>query len=189
MLLILFVPIGLAIEYDNQQKPTTKLFLVWLLGFVKIKLSDSKKTIIKSKKISIEKSKHKKSVKKDQFNYQKIIRIILNPELMKQIVKMLWELRLGLRMPYMQVNVKFGLENPADTGYVYGLTSGLTSVLPRGKNHYLVIHPHFDEELLQIKLKTYLEVRLYIILFAIFKFVVSKELWRAIRNNKEQQND
>jgi hypothetical protein len=149
--IILLVPFHISLSGGYKEKFFSRVILVWLGGLFKAEYSmiewklcfslgplDKSKTFEKKEKKlkSVKKEKRKKKKKKDRK------KIASNPvyamSLLKKIVK-----SLSLRG---SVRGVIGLDNPADTGMLFGLLGVCSTVLPIPVS----ITPNFERETVEI---------------------------------------
>ena len=141
VILVLCVPLDATLSIDTSAKPTFRLRMAWFFGLISKELRREKKKPEEKKKVVEEKRK-----KKRKFEFRKILKILRTKGLLKQVRNLVRSILGQLRIKELAVNLKLGLEDPADTGLVFALIGPATSFLNFPSQYQINVQPSFYGE-------------------------------------------
>jgi hypothetical protein len=166
IMLVLSIPVDMALELETTERAGTKMRVGWLFGLFWKDIRGRRKR------------KPKKRERKDFMSFLSVLRVRGLPEgILKLTRRMLGRFKVG----QMDVDIRFGLDDPADTGMMYSvLWPLLVPVNPFGPVSFR-LEPAFDEPTFETSLHG--RVRVYPIQMVgpVLRFVFSPTGLRAIR--------
>ena len=141
IILVLCVPFDAALSVDTSDKPKFRLRLAWFFGLISKEVSREKKKPEEKKKVSEEKRK-----KKRRAEFGTILSILRTKGLLKQFVNLLKGILRQLKIRELAVNLRLGLENPADTGFLFAVIGSTTPFLNLPSRYQLKLQPSLSDE-------------------------------------------
>ena len=129
---VLCVPLDAALNIDTSVRPKFRLRLVWLFGLV-------------SKEVKREKKKPEKK-RKRRIGFRTISRILRIKGLLRQVKNLVRDVIGQLKIRELAVNLKLGLDNPADTGFLFASIGSITPFLSLPSQYQLRVQPSFYDE-------------------------------------------
>lgn len=129
---VLCVPLDAALNIDTSVRPKFRLRLVWLFGLV-------------SKEVKREKKKPEKK-RKRRIGFRTISRILRIKGLLRQVKDLVRDVIGQLKIRELAVNLKLGLDNPADTGFLFASIGSITPFLSLPSQYQLRVQPSFYDE-------------------------------------------
>jgi hypothetical protein len=133
-----------------------------------------KRKIPSPKKIQEEKKEKKEDVKKQEWNWERIKKILsLLGESWPYMMRILRSFIDSIKIKELRLDLQLGLESPADTamitGYIWAFTQSTRYLMPPSLD--ISVHPDFENKILDGFFNLKIQFRLY---------SVSKELIRAL---------
>lgn len=129
---VLCMPVDAALNIDTSVRPKFRLRLVWLFGLV-------------SKEVKREKKKPEKK-RKRRIGFRTISRILRIKGLLRQVKDLVRDVIGQLKIRELAVNLKLGLDNPADTGFLFASIGSITPFLSLPSQYQLRVQPSFYDE-------------------------------------------
>lgn len=126
------MPVDAALNIDTSVRPKFRLRLVWLFGLV-------------SKEVKREKKKPEKK-RKRRIGFRTISRILRIKGLLRQVKDLVRDVIGQLKIRELAVNLKLGLDNPADTGFLFASIGSITPFLSLPSQYQLRVQPSFYDE-------------------------------------------
>lgn len=179
---LLFIPFYFSFQLTKNRETTQKnISIKWI--FLSIHYDYDGKVYTFSclnkplfKKLKKKTKKKVKKDKKEDFLWLAIISLL--KEYYPQFYKLLKNLSKGFSFRDFTCNLTFGFSDPSDTGilsgYLYALQGLIKTKIPLSN---IRINPVFIEEIFEYKIKGSIKIKFYSLLFAIFKFIISKPFW------------
>jgi len=184
--LLLAIPVELFIDYDSQAKIKLRARVVWFFGLVNIKHSNKPKskqqTKTKSEKTKFDsKSNKNKTPKKSRQKKNPFLWTALTSEgFVQRLVRLIYDILTTAKIKTFFARIYFGMDDPADTGRIYGIGAPLFSVFYAIPQLDFEAIPVFDEEIFRGQLKTHVHVVPINYVKVILLFLFSRELWRTV---------
>ena len=129
---VLCLPLDAALSIDTSGRPKFRLRLVWVFGLV-------------SKEVKREKKEPEKK-RKRRIGFRTISRILRIKGLLRQVKDLVRDVIGQLKIRELAVNLKLGLDNPADTGFLFASIGSITPFLGLPSRYQLRVQPSFYEE-------------------------------------------
>ena len=190
-MLLLAIPLHIDYFYDNQAGPKSQMRLIWLFGLVRIRLKPS----TKKKRSKVEKKgakviggpqvKEKRTIHqlpgKKRKSGKVLLALITSEGLLRRVLKLLYKILSIAKIKQLQASVRFGLDDPAETGLVYGLLTPAFSLLYAYPRVDFVATPVFDRVGIETNIQTQIRVVPFNYFKAVLLFIFTKESLRAAR--------
>ena len=176
MVAMLAVPLVLFIEAERTDKLTFRWRLFWLFGLVTARSRN------RSAPSALERAARAADTpKKRRGRGRRIAVAVLRTRgLIERVVRLALALLRQVTLERLQLDAMFGLENPADTGFVYGCLSPVLVLADvRGLN--IRCHPMFLESGVRGAFRATIRVRPLLVVGPIVAFLVSPPVFRAAR--------
>ena len=140
VILVLCVPLDVAFHIDVYGRPKFRMRVVWLFGLVSKEVKKGEKKPKEKEKVTKEKPK-----KKRRIGLRTILRILRSKGLLRQLKDLVRDVLSQLKIRELAVNLKLGLDNPADTGLIFALIGATTPFLRLPSQYQIRIQPSFDK--------------------------------------------
>ncbi len=177
VILVLCVPLDAVLSIDTSEKPRFRLKLAWLFGLISKELAGEKKKPEEEKEVTEEKRK-----KKRKFEFKIILKILRTKGLLKQVKNLVKGILGQLKIRELAINLKLGLEDPADTGLVFALIGPATSFLRLPPRYQIRVQPSFyDENVFEGYLRGVLRLQPIRLTGPLLRFIFSLTTLRIVR--------
>ena len=178
IIFVLCVPFDAALNLDTSVRPRFRLRLVWLFGLISKELGRKKKKLEEKKEPPREKPKKKK---KRGSEFGTILKILRSKGLPRQIKNLVKDVFSQLQIRELGMNLKLGLDDPADTGFLFALI-GATTSLSLPPQYQIRVQPSFyDEALFEGYLHGVLRLRPIKLARPLIRFVFSLAVLRVAK--------
>ena len=141
IVLVLCVPLDVVLHLDVYGRPKFTMRLAWLFGLVSKEVRKGKKKLEEKKRVVEGKPKPERRAKAST-----IFRILRTKGLLGQLRNLLRDVFSRLKIRDLGVNLRVGLDNPADTGLLFALIGPATAFLGSSFLHQIRVEPSFDDE-------------------------------------------
>jgi len=141
IVLVLCVPLETTFHVDVYGRPKFSVRLTWLFGLVSKEVKRGEKKPEEKKKPAKEKPKKKRRIKP-----RTILKILRTKGLLKQLKGLVRDMLTQLKIKELVVNLKLGLDDPADTGFLFALIGPATLLLNSLTTHQIRIQPVLSGE-------------------------------------------
>ena len=176
LIAILSIPIDILCRLEVHEKPEFRIRLHWLFGLLKKDVRAKKKPPVKKPAKKKEKPKSGKDRKRLWAAF-KILRIRGMPRQLARLVKAILH---SFKIKELRVNFRVGLDNPADTAVVVGITDFIRLFWKPSFPHEIDIRADYEGDVVLVEGYTHLVVRVFPILIvtSLLRFLFS---WRTIK--------
>jgi len=142
LILVLCVPLDLVLHADVYGRPKFRLRLSWLFGLVSKEVTKGKKKPEEKKRV-IE-GKRKPGGKRRRIRV--IFEILRTKGLLRQTQGLLRDVLRRIKIRDLAADFRVGLDNPADTGFLFALIGPATFLLSSFFPHRIKVQPSFGDE-------------------------------------------
>lgn len=175
---LLAVPVVLVLDAELVEKLEARWRVRWLFGLINVQSSLRQQKRSPSERSEAATSRHKSS-KERRSNARTGISVLRTRGLLGRLLRLVVTLSRQVTFEEFRLRTTFGLENPADTGIVYGfLTPLLVVAHTRGLN--VVCRPMFLDSGWNGSVSATVRVRPVSVLAALAVFLVSPPVIRAL---------
>jgi len=179
LFLLLIIPVELVFNYKNYETPGKKINLSWFFGIVTFEIYPKKPSSKEKKEVK------SRTEKKKGMGFAKIKKILGNIKFTIKTYNTIRKLLQSVKPDLKRLYIKIGLEDPADTGLLWGLMGPLSGVMYGFTNKDLVIEPDFLDPAFNVETQGRLTIIpleiLFIALGYIFSPIVLKTYWFDLR--------
>ena len=188
LLFLLAVPIDVDYNFNSQEDRQSYLAIIWLFGLVKVDATGQQKkqkTARQKQKIKIKpKPKHhrpKRSREKKSRDFKRLLNVLRSEGFIKHLLRFLLNLFRQINIRAFYLAIRFGLDNPADTGQLYGIVAPFAMCIQAMPFTNIYIQPEFSSMAFHRIIK--IQVRIVPIRFVwmLILFVLSPNTFRAIK--------
>jgi len=179
---LLAIPITIAFQVNSKQSVKSSFTLVWLFGLVNIKSRErnSKKTLNnKSAHNSVQDNDKPRNKERRQYAF----RLIIQPELRQYILSFVPRVLRAITSNDVQVTIRIGLDNPADTGVLWGYMGPVAGWLGSLRNVSIGLVPEFSQAIFEFngegRLRFIPIQFIYLLIALVLSPVVLKSFMRA----------
>ena len=177
IILILCVPLDVELNIDTSERSRFRLRLVWLFGLISKELSRGRKKPEEKKKITKEKPK-----KKRRIGFRTVLKILRTKGLLRQVKDLVKDILSQLKIRELAVNLKLGLDDPADTGFLFALIGATTPFLSLPSQYQIRVQPFFyDEAVFDGYLHGVLRLWPIKLVWPLLRFAFSLAAFRAVK--------
>lgn len=179
LIFILAVPIDIEFSYDNRALKKSRTRIVWLFGLIKFDIKAAKESSTRKKTRKAAQRKGKKR-KKSAVNINAAFAVIQSKGFVKRVIRLIYEFVTAAELRRLHWRMGFGLDDPADTGRVYGLMSTaftFSRVCPQVDFAFI---PLFDRAAIETEINAALRLRPIKFVWVVLSFIFSVESFRAI---------
>ena len=142
IILVLCIPLNAVLHIDVHSRPKFQVRLVWLFGLVSKEVTKGKKDPEEEKRVAEDKRKPGKR----KIKVRTIFQILRTKGLLKQLKRLLQDILKCLKIRDLKVNLRIGLDDPADTGLLLALIGPATFFLGSSRVHEIRVQPSFEDE-------------------------------------------
>jgi hypothetical protein len=180
LLLILFavmtVPVDLNFTVQRDIKFQGSASIGWLFGLVRIPLQSGN-----AKTRDARKSKHKKNVRSHHKPKGWHVGAMLRSQgFLSRLIRLMNRLRACIHIRQLRLMVRLGLDDPADTGRLWGIIGPLTLTIPVPARADVAIQPEFSGAIFQVDGEGALRIVPIVIIGSLIGFAFSPVTLRAL---------
>ena len=136
IILVLCIPLDTVFYVDVYGRPKFQIKLAWFFGLVNKEITTGKKKPGKEKQAAEGKRKT---------NIKTVFQILRTRGLLKQLKRLLKDIFKGLKISDLRVNLRIGLDDPADTGLLFALIGPAIFFLGSSRFHEIKVEPSFED--------------------------------------------
>jgi hypothetical protein len=171
---ILCVPVDAVLTLDTSAERKFRLRLVWLFGLISPELGRERR---KPKARQPGRPKRKRRV-----GLRTIWRILRTRGLLTKIKNLVRDALPQIKIKEIAVNLRLGLDDPADTGLVFAVIGAARPFLKLPRQYELTIQPSFsDQPFFQGYLRGVLRLQPIRLVIPLGRFVFSPAMFRVLR--------
>jgi len=175
LLFLVSVPVDFILQFHSSRRPPLCFLIGWLFGLFKFNIRKKKK---KSPNHKI--SEHKKPQGKSQSKIRYIG--VLAKRLPFRVLRLAEDIFHSLHFRTIEIDLKAGLGEPADTGIVWGMVYPLLTLIPNSCLQKIRLIPDFsDEPVLEGDACVYIRLWPIEIILAALKFVISRPVLQTLK--------
>ncbi len=177
IILILCIPLNVTLLVDIHGRPRFRTRLVWLFGLVSKEIKKgSKKSAEKSRTVP---DKRKPGVRRA--NAKVVVQILRTKGLLGQLKRLLKEIFRHLKIRDLSVNLRIGLDDPADTGLLFAVIGPGTLFLKSAFSHQIRLQPAFTEAVFEGDLSGALRLQPIRLVIPLLRFALSLPTIRVLK--------
>jgi hypothetical protein len=151
LLLIIFavmaIPVDLNFTLQREDTFQGRASIGWLFGLVRIPLQPRDKKARQPKKPQKKKKAERRRSRRDGLHVSAMLR---SQGFLSRLIRLLRRLRGCIHIRQLRLQVLMGLDDPADTGQLWGIVGPLTLALPVPAGANVAIQPEFTGATFQV---------------------------------------
>lgn len=176
---LLAIPVMLVIDAERADTLRLRWRVRWLFGLVDIRSQRRAHTLPPSDRSDASRSRQTNADKRWRRTRMGIA-VLRTRGLVRRVARLAWRLRRQITLKEFHVRTAFGLDDPADTGIVYGALSPLVMMARMGGLD-VECRPMFQESGLKGAVGGTIQVRPLSVAGALVAFLVSPPVLRSVR--------
>lgn len=177
LLAILAIPVNLVFTIHRHESSQWRIDLYWLFGLVRIPLP-SQHTM---RKVRQHPPTKKRKVPPLFGGRDRMMSVLKSEGFMKRIVRLLKDLLRTVHVHRFGVHARFGLDDPADTGQLWGMAGPLAALLSHSRSVHVHLEPEFTAETFDLDSEGHIRMIPIQIIFVILTFLISPATLRAVK--------
>lgn len=181
VLFLLVIPVTISFSIVRQETFTGKITVEWFFGLLRYNLASTERIESKKKnrKAKSQTSSSKTPNKTSQLETKQVMKLLRNQRFMKNVLKFLRDLLRCVRLISLEIAGRFGLDNPYDTGRLWGNICAFTGFLHGTKQVQMVFEPEFNEAVFELESRGVIRIIPVTLLLPTTMFVLSPSTIRA----------
>lgn len=180
LMALLAIPVTLTYPSDASQSTARAFDLIWLFGLLRLPVSFSR--LHHWKKKSRENSKKRKQTKPLKSSvFGAWHQWVADPFIVRRVIRFTRDIWLALKRENLRMELRIGLDDPADTGRLWGLMGPIAGALQdlQTQNSKISIEPVFNDAVLDFDLSGSIRFYPLQLLFLMSGLFLSLVLWRS----------
>jgi len=179
--LLLSVPVDLCADFQGRNETWRgEARLRWLFGLLDKRLEPGE-----GKSEEGESDKPKPKRKKKQRDHRRksgrrALALLRSPGFVRRVLRFVASLLRAARIRTLRLRGRIGLDDPADTGELWGVVGALPWALPKPAGAEITLHPDFTEAVFELEGVAHLRVYPAQVLFRAGQFALSPRTIRAL---------
>lgn len=170
---LLAVPIDVVFAVQREEKFQGHLTIGWLFGVVRIPLRPA------HRRARPEKAKPGRA---DRGPRRSVVSVVLRSEgFLARVLRLLGRLATRIYIRRLRLHVRLGLDDPADTGRLWGVVGPLAWAVPVPAGADVAIEPEFSGAVFRFDGEGAVRIVPIEILATVIAFALSPATWRALR--------
>ena len=144
VVLCLAVPIEVSFDVQRGETSRTDIALAWLFGTIKMPLR------ARGSKTGRE-GVDAKTRQKNKRRRRKAIALVRNADFRRRFLSLIQRLLRCMRVKSLKARVRLGLDDPADTGRLWGVLGPLAAIFATFRKAHISIEPEFTAEVFTLQ--------------------------------------
>ena len=172
LLLLLTIPVELSFAVRRRQHFRARVTIEWLFGCVRLPLRKTSRVPERPPKAH--------TSKRAGSGGKRVIALLDSKGFVVHLFKMISSLIRHVRVRRMVCHVCMGLDDPADTGRLWGVVGSLANTLPRPRHADVVVTPDFTAAVLHIDGQGRIRIIPIAMIAVVIIFLISPTTVRAV---------
>jgi len=179
VVLLLAIPVRVSIRLVTSEQPRVRWQLRWLFGLVDVR-SGTRKARREERPPEEVSSAGARTSRRRRRGPSAVLAALRTEGLIRRAQQLVLGLLKAVRWEHLSAGIRFGFDDPADTGMWYGALAPVL-VASRARGWPVSCQPVFDDECLEGTCSAAAHLRPISIVRVALRFLVSTEVLRAIR--------
>lgn len=137
---LLALPVDMVFTIQRDEESRQDIHFDWLFGLVKIPLTGRATRKQEGKSVTKGRNTNRRGGRK------KVVALLRNPHFRKRFLTYTRYLMRSTRIKSLDLHVRIGLDDPADTGKLWGVLGPITALLASCRHAHIQIQPEFASE-------------------------------------------
>lgn len=142
IILVLCVPLDITIHIDTAERPRSRMRLGWLFGLV----SKEIRKVQKKPREKMGDLEDRRQLRDRWRRIRTILAILRTKGLVTQLKDLVRDTISRLEIRQLGVNFRVGLDDPADTGFLFAFIGPATLFLSSSSSHQIRVQPSFGDQ-------------------------------------------
>ena len=174
LILLLIIPVELVFDFNNLDNKRSSIEFKMFFGLIQFQLYPKKKAKIKEKIVDSKYRDKDADIKgKKRFTFNKIFKIAMDEQFVAKVTGFIKNIFRSVKLRLEKLNIRLGLDDPADTGMLWGFVGPASAVLNFYCKHNVAIEPEFQDSVLDIDARGKVSVIPIEIVFISLVFLLS----------------
>jgi hypothetical protein len=182
LLLVVLLAIPVELKFDLRRwegERKSSVALVWLFGAVRLPLSSKKRSKPEQPR-KVEKAKEGRSCA----GAGRMLAMLQTEGFPGRVLTLARDLLRRIRIRVLSLDARLGLDDPADTGQLWGVVGPLAAMLPSSRAIQVSIQPDFAAEVFEYQGRGHISIVPIQMLVLFLVFALSPVTLRALRAGK-----
>lgn len=179
LIVLLAMPLSLTFRLSWPQTTEGELQLDWAFGLVRLQLPGSPSKT-PSAPVELPAGKSERSGPRSR-NKSHLMAALRQPSFRRRIIRFIRDCWSAFHKRDLQMHLRIGLGDPADTGQLWALMGPVAGVLANCKGASFEIEPEFYEETFELDSSGRIEFVPLQILYLTIAMLLSPPVWRGIK--------
>ncbi len=177
IIFVLWVPLDIVLYLDMNGRPKFGLRLAWLFGLVSKEIKRGKKKPEEKKRAAEKELKPQKR----RMSPRTIFGLLRTKGLLKQFKRLLKDILGSFNIRDFRINLRVGLDNPADTGLLFAIVGPATHFLDSSIRHEVKLQPVFDRAVFEGYSYGAVRLRPILLVLPFLRFIFSPTTVRVVK--------
>jgi len=177
LILFLLVPVDMVLRVDVHGRPKFQLRFAWLFGLIHKEVTGGKKKAAEKGKVV----EGKRKARKKTGGIRNIFEMLRVKGLVKQFKNLLKDIFSSIKVRDLVVNLRIGLDNPADTGLLFAFIGPAVLFLNPPFPHQIRVQPSFEEAVFEGYSYGKVKMQPIQLVVPFLKFILSLAALRTIK--------
>ena len=148
IIFILIIPVDVVFTFNNLENKKSDVVINLLFGLIHFQLFPKKQKEKKAEAIPIKTPKKKK-----RFSSGNILKLAIDEKFIGKLTVFLKRILRSIKFKIDNIYIRLGLDDPADTGMLWGLVGPSSALLKYYCQNNVLIEPEFQDSALDIDTK------------------------------------
>lgn len=180
LLFLLCVPLELVFELEVNGRAKFGLRLVWFFGLISQEVKKGKKKP-KEEKDKVADQRKPAGGKKKAGDIKTVFQILRTRGLLRHVIRLFRGIIRSFRIKELSVNLRLGLDNPADTGLLFAVIGPAMPFLSSSRFHQVALEPSFGGAVCQGSLRGVVGLQPVRLIPPVTGFIFSPSMMRVIK--------
>lgn len=178
LVLLLALPVEIIFVLQHEEASRRDVSLVCFFGLIRISLRS------RSRKQTREKPFRKKPKKTKRSGQRKVLSLVRNAYFRQRVLRYARYLFRSINVRTLDLQVRLGLDDPADTGRLWGVMGPLSALLACCRHAKIRIEPDFAEEICFWESHGRIRVRPLQVILISLSFFLSPQVMYVLASNR-----
>jgi hypothetical protein len=177
VIVLLAVPVTLTYRVTWQRSFQAEMTLQWLFGLVSVQLPSSSSGKTSSERKSVLQNKSEKSPASRKASPMAALRQKAFRQRLLKLIRDVWH---AVHKQHVNLRVRVGLGDPADTGQLWAVVGPLSGMLATVQDASIEIEPEFVDSVFELDSSGNVRIIPLQLLYLAFGLLLSPTFWRGV---------
>jgi hypothetical protein len=178
LLALLAVPLSLSYRLSWPQPGQSELRLEWGFGLLQLQLPTTSPLPAAAKKPPAVPHKRSRRRPRPSLNLFPLLR---QPAFRRRLMRYLRDCWSAVHKQGLQLRLRIGLDDPADTGQLWGMMGPLAALLANSREVAIALEPEFEAELFELESHGTIAFSPLRLIYLTVALLLSPTLWQGLR--------